>query len=175
MKTVTLPTILSGLRELFIDCLKGDPSKSNDMYPILKPQLGTEFFLSLNFSGKEDEECAQSFNIMDSNKENIYLLKFEINYNTMKRKIVQSSTENGKWMNVVKLNMPDLKTVNEVFVTLTQDKYYQVTMNGERMIEQYPLYLERMKNFQRLATYQWGSCLILDLEKSYQWYKQFPG
>ena len=139
-----------------------------ELYPRLKPGIGTQFFLSLIYNGREEDGCSAQFNIMDSNDEKIYYLLFRVSVpGKKKRTIIQNSKINGKWVGAENSNMPYPENVNEVFVEITPEKYYKVTWNGEVIMEQFPASIERMETFQKLVLRQGSSCLIYDLGRSY--------
>ena len=130
-----------------------------------KPQIGSEFVFSINFDEIENEPCATTFNIMDT--EQMYHLNFRINSVNERRRIVQNSDRNENWGDEVNSAMPNILLVNEVFVEIAPENYYKLTWNGEEISTRFPVDLERIPNFKYLSLRYEGSCFTIDLEKSH--------
>ena len=129
--------------------------------------ISTTFFLSIVFSGIYEKDCGATFNIMDSNNENIFHLDFRIFMKHSYRKIIQSSKQNGKWIEGdFGANLPDLSKTSKIFVVVTGD-VFEVSINNVVVEPKYPVDLARLAAFKELKIYQFGSCFLIDLEKSY--------
>ena len=105
----------------------------------LKPRLSTTFLLHIRFSLGSVGSCRYNFNLKDKNDKHIYSLNLTTKLGTV--------------------------STIEILVVITP-KAYKVTINGA-LITQSPVNWQRFEEYDHFTFGQFGTCLTLDLAKSY--------
>ena len=139
--------------------------------PDTRPRIWTIYYLSLNFKDDfdYDSDCQVVFEIVDNNNEQILHLDLRVKTVHGNNEIVRNSKLHGSWISQKLSEMPVLGSSNEVSVTVTS-KVLDVSMNGVTVLPKYPVDIARIyNNFQELNIRTLGTCMTVDMNKSYSW------
>ena len=126
----------------------------------------TAFYLRVLFTGVYEEGCGLSFNIWDT--EEMFTLDLKLNdADCYDKKLIQNSRVHGKWEYIGnEINLPDLEKINAIHVLATNN-LYEVKVNNIQMSPKVKVDLERFREFRGVSIEQRGSCIEVDLARSY--------
>ena len=125
----------------------------------------TTFYLKISFTGEYEEGCGLSFSIMDP--EEMFFLDLRLNDDCYDKYLIQNSRFHGKWkFSGNKIDLPDLGKVNEIYV-LVASNFYEVVVNNVKVSPKVKVDLDRLMKFKGVSIDERGSCIKVDLERSY--------
>jgi hypothetical protein len=129
---------------------------------------GTTFYLQFEFSGESDNEqgCQLKFNIFDLNQ--IYHVDFRIRKKNHHKKLVQGTNVKGIWQDQLasyeEMNM--VQGENNATINVGPN-YFKVRLNGRKFKESIAVNPDRLSKYSHLSIERVGSCISIELEKSY--------
>ena len=132
--------------------------------------MGTNFYLSLKFSGQYTTGCWLTFDIMDIDHLPMYHLGFRVNRPTLRNsvnKLVQSKKVDGMWLKTISLEEMNLVDGGNDIRVKVGAEFYQLWVNDVIFKEIVSVDTDRLSQYSHLVIGQKGTCASFDLERSY--------